>query len=225
MKVALILTGLARKVEEGYNQFWKHVLDNYDVDVYLHCWKDEEWEKVPEVYPNNVFLCQQEPFKFTEYQVGVVSQKDDKARPLKEYDVSGNFRQLPMFYSWQAAYRGMKASGKHYDCIIRSRYDMTTRIPLNLRKLDLEKINISGYPWPGRPDILDDNICVTNMENSDIIFSNIFDEFAEHIKSTGEITFAEKSFSDILRRRGVFSKAVKTPHIQFDLLRIHKIWY
>ena len=45
MKVALMLTGLARKVEEGYEHYWKHIIDNHDVDFYLHCWKDEEWEK------------------------------------------------------------------------------------------------------------------------------------------------------------------------------------
>ena len=47
MKVALLLSGLARKVEEGYKTTWGHVIDNYDTDVYLHAWKDEEWEKVP----------------------------------------------------------------------------------------------------------------------------------------------------------------------------------
>ena len=42
MKVALMLTGLARKVEEGYKHYWKYIIDNHDVDLYLHCWQDEE---------------------------------------------------------------------------------------------------------------------------------------------------------------------------------------
>ena len=45
MKVALMLTGLARKVEEGYKHYWKYIIDNHDVDLYLHCWEDEEYEK------------------------------------------------------------------------------------------------------------------------------------------------------------------------------------
>ena len=29
MKVALMLTGLARKVEEGYKHYWKYIIDNH----------------------------------------------------------------------------------------------------------------------------------------------------------------------------------------------------
>ena len=42
MKVALMLTLCSEKVEEGYNNYWKYIIDNHDVDFYLHCWKDEE---------------------------------------------------------------------------------------------------------------------------------------------------------------------------------------
>ena len=45
-----MLTGLARKVEEGYKQYWKHIIDNNDVDLYLHCWKDEEYDEVKRIY-------------------------------------------------------------------------------------------------------------------------------------------------------------------------------
>ena len=41
MKVALLLTGLARKVEEGYNHYWKHIIENYDTDVYLQFWEEK----------------------------------------------------------------------------------------------------------------------------------------------------------------------------------------
>ena len=30
-----MLTGLARKVQEGYDGYWKHIIDNNDVDLYL----------------------------------------------------------------------------------------------------------------------------------------------------------------------------------------------
>lgn len=31
-----MLTGLARKVQEGYDGYWKYIIDNNDVDLYLH---------------------------------------------------------------------------------------------------------------------------------------------------------------------------------------------
>ena len=103
MKVALMLTGLARKVEEGYNNYWKYIIDNHDVDFYLHCWKDEEWEKVEEVYQNPKFIHVQKPFKFTEYRKGIESPNDDKSRPLKI--MMFVIRTFPMFYSWEETYR------------------------------------------------------------------------------------------------------------------------
>ena len=36
MKIAIMLTGLARKVQEGYDSFWKGIIENNDVDLYLH---------------------------------------------------------------------------------------------------------------------------------------------------------------------------------------------
>ena len=224
MKVALLLTGLARKVQEGYDQYWKYVLDNYDTDVYLHAWKDEEWEKVGSVYPTAKLLLTEAPFKFTKYQIGVESPNDDKSRPLKEYDVWGNFRQLPMFYSWQRGFQALHAISQNYDCVIRSRYDLSSHMPLQLEKLDMNLINVSAFHWGNGP-ILDDNICVTNFENAETIYYNIFDEFTEHIKSTGVITFAEKSFTNILDRRGLSGLSHKSKDIHFQLLRDNKLWY
>ena len=55
MKVPLLLTGL-RKVEEGYNHYWKHIVENYDTDVYLQFWEDEDYEKVLKIYnPKNIY--------------------------------------------------------------------------------------------------------------------------------------------------------------------------
>ena len=106
MKVALVLTGLARKVEEGYRQYWKHIIENYDVDVYLQFWEDEDFETVLKIY-NPVKYVHHKPFKFTEHRKGVTShfangmteldKLDDLSRPLVEYDVAGNFRGFQWF--------------------------------------------------------------------------------------------------------------------------------
>ena len=87
MKVALMLTGLARKVEEGYKQYWKHIIDNNDVDLYLHCWKDEEYDEVKRIYNKPKILFIQKPVKFTKHREGIESPNDDRSRPLEDYDV------------------------------------------------------------------------------------------------------------------------------------------
>ena len=220
MKVALLLTGLPRKVQEGYTHYWKNIVENYDTDVYLHFWEDEEYEKVLEVYNPKKFI-KEIPFKFTEYRCGVVSPNDDMSRPIEQYDVAGNFRALPMFYSWQTGYNLIE---DEYDCIIRSRYDLGTLNEIKLENLDLTKINTSGMHWPGKP-IFDDNLCITNQSNANIIFKNVFNEFVTHIKTTGIINFAEKNFTEILERKGLFDDTIKTNELPFQLLRENKLWY
>lgn len=220
MKVALLLTGLPRKVQEGYTHYWKNIVENYDTDVYLHFWEDEEYEKVLEVYNPKKFI-KEIPFKFTEYRCGVVSPNDDMSRPIEQYDVAGNFRALPMFYSWQTGYNLIE---DEYDCIIRSRYDLGTLNQIKLENLDLTKINTSGMHWPGKP-IFDDNLCITNQSNANIIFKNVFNEFVTHIKTTGIINFAEKNFTEILERKGLFDDTIKTNELPFQLLRENKLWY
>ena len=224
MKVALMLTGLARKVEEGYNNYWKYIIDNHDVDFYLHCWKDEEWEKVEEIYQNPKFIHVQKPFKFTEYREGIESPNDDKSRPLEEYDVWGNFRTFPMFYSWQETYNVLRVSRHKYDCVIRSRYDLGTDINIDLNKLDMDKVNISNHHWGGSP-ITDDNICVLNQENAHILFDDIFTEYIEHSKKIGYIEFAEKNFMNILKRKNLYELVHKSDDLPFQLLRDNKLWY
>lgn len=220
MKVALLLTGLPRKVQEGYTHYWKNIVENYDTDVYLHFWEDEEYEKVLEVYNPKKFI-KEIPFKFTEYRCGVVSPNDDMSRPIEQYDVAGNFRALPMFYSWQTGYNLIE---DEYDCIIRSRYDLGTLNQIKLENLDLTKINTSGMHWPGKP-IFDDNLCITNQSNANIIFKNVFNEFVTHIKTMGIINFAEKNFTEILQRKGLFDDTIKTNELPFQLLRENKLWY
>ena len=224
MKVALMLTGLARKVEEGYEHYWKHIIDNHDVDFYLHCWEDEEWEKVQKVYPNPKYIYIQKPFKFTIYKEGIESPNDDKSRPLEEYDVWGNFRPFPMFYSWQETYRALRLSRHKYDCIIRSRYDLGANVPIDINKLDMSKINISNQHWPNS-EITDDNLCILNQENAQILFDDIFTEYIEHSKKIGYIEFAEKNFMNILKRKNLYHLVNKSNDLPFDLLRDNKLWY
>ena len=224
MKVALMLTGLARKVEEGYKHYWKYIIDNHDVDLYLHCWEDEEYEKGEEVYPNAKYMYIQKPFKFTKYREGIESPNDDKSRPLKEYDVWGNFRTFPMFYSWEETFNALRVSRHKYDCVIRSRYDLGTDINIDLNKLDMSKINISNHHWAGSP-ITDDNLCILNQENAHILFEDIFTEYIEHSKEIGYIEFAEKNFMNILKRKNLYHLVHKSDDLPFQLLRDNKLWY
>lgn len=228
-----MLTGLARKVQEGYNGYWKHIIENYDVDLYLHAWysksdnitNHENSDDILKVYskhgPNILYI--QNPFKFTKYREGIDNPNNDKSRPLEDFDVYGNFRCFPMFYSWESTYQHILNSDIKYDCVIRSRYDIGG-IPLDLNKLDLSKINTASNHWRDS-EIHDDNLCVTNQENSNKLFSKIFTNIVEYHKNIGYIKGAESNFTEFLKRNNLHSISVKSPQINFTLLRDNKLWF
>ena len=221
MKVALLLTGLARKVEEGYNSTWKHVIENYDTDVYLHAWKDEEWEKVPQIYTNKIkSLHIQDPFKFTHFKQGIALPHADKSRPLPQYDVMSCFRQLPMVYSWQKAYQILYDTNISYDFVIRSRYDMGVHHPIDLHSLDSNLI----HHGPGGAHY-DDNLCIANHKHSELLFHNVFDKLISYSRETGILNSAESSWTMILNRAGLQDKARVSSSLSFRLFRDNWLWW
>lgn len=221
MKVALLLSGLPRMVNEGYEKTWKYILENYDTDVYLHAWKDEEWERVNEIYPTAKSIQIQDPFKFTKYKEGIKLPHSDKSRPLPQYDVMSCFRQLPMFYSWQMVYKPMYDSMIDYDVIIRSRYDLGIRNQIDLNNIDMDSINHSNV----HTQFFDDNLCITNKENGDIIFKTIFDDVIKYSKETGFLKSAESSWTSMLERYEIKHLVVKHSPLSFNLLRENKVWW
>jgi hypothetical protein len=220
MKVALVLNGLPRNVKEGYEIYWKHIIENYDTDVYLHFWEDADWQDVLNVYNPTKFICQP-PFPFTKYKENVTSVNDPMARPIKEYDVAGNFTSLPMFYSWQSGYNLID---KKYDCIVRSRFDLGWEVPMDLSKFDLNKINVTNHHW-ANSKIIDDNLLISNQQNCDLLLTDIFDTFCSIIQGDGLIHFAEQNFTNILIKKNLYQYIYKSNDLNFKLLREFKVWY
>jgi hypothetical protein len=224
MKIALLLSGLPRMVNPGYQKTWKRIIDNYDTDVYLHTWKDNswgcEWEEVERVYnfSNVKSLHIQSPFKFTEYKTGISLPHTDKSRPLPEYDVMSCFRQLPMFYSWQKVYQDCYDSKVQYDCIIRSRYDMEIFYPSFMDAINLNVLNIG----PGG-QFFDDNLCISNQDNSNKVFHNIFDRLINKSRESGVLKSAEQTWTGLIDDSGCPAEVNHALH--FRVLREDMVWW
>ncbi len=226
-----MLTGLARKVQEGYNDFWKYIIDNNDVDLYLHAWEskpdevtnNEDSNIVHQVYPNATYVNIEKPFKFTKYREGIKTPRDDKSRPLVDFDVFSNFRSFPMYYSWQSTYENIKSSNVDYDCIIRSRYDIGGD-NLNVSEFDLNKIYTSNHHWKNS-HVHDDNFYISNQSNSDKVFTNIFENIVEFNRDKGVMDSAEENFTKYLERIGLINISEKSDKINFQLLRDDICWW
>jgi hypothetical protein len=220
MKVALLISGLARNVRDGYNQYFSSIINEYDTDVYLHYWEDGEWEDVLKVFSPKKYICVK-PFSFEQYKEGVDSPNDKLARPIYPYNVAGNYTSLPMFYGWQSVYSLVEG---RYDCIIKTRYDIGWSEKIDLGKFDFSKINVTNMHWNNSP-IIDDNIFITNQSMASTILSDVFDVFTNQIKRNGIIYFPERNFTNILLEKDIYKYIHKSNSLNFNLLREFKIWY
>lgn len=224
MKIALLLSGLPGMVYGGFEKTWRHVINNYDTDIYLHAWKDNSWgsnwEDVQSIYnfENVKSIRIQSPFKFTKYKDGISLPHSDKSRPLPEYDVISCFRQLPMFYSWQTVYRDCLDTTIDYDCIIRSRYDMEIFNPTAISSLNLNYLNMG--PSGG---FYDDNLCITNYENAKKVYYNLFDKLIDRSRKSGILNSAEQTWTDIINESGC--PAYVENSLYFRVLREDMLWW
>ena len=217
MKVAIAISGLPRKVEEGYNQFWKQIIEKYNTDVYLHFWEDEEYEKILSLYSPKKYISEK-PFSFADYVNGLEAD-ESLSRPTKPYDVAGNFRGFPMFHGWQKVCELIEGD---YDYVIRGRYDLGGYC--TLENVDPNKINVSAWHW-GSSEICDDNLYVSNSDLYRKIHYDAFDNLIEDAVKLGRIYFQEKNFTRMIDRKGLYDLVIKHPDLKFNLLRENKLWY
>jgi hypothetical protein len=125
-----------------------------------------------------------------------------------------------MFYSWQTVYKPMFDSMVEYDVVIRSRYDLKFIKSIDLANLDVTKLNHNDSFT-----FFDDNICITNKQNADVMFFNIFDELILHSKEVGVLNSAEASWTKLLELKNMKDIVHKTSLLHFELLRDNRVWW
>lgn len=202
MKVGILITGIARHVKDGYEQFYQPLIEKYSPDIFIYSWNDYDVEDIEKYYsPKKIKIV--DPLNFSSY-----SFKYNNSQYVQTY---GGGSLLPMIYCWEKVWQMVD---EKYDCIIRSRFDVRISKVIELEKLDLSKINISNSHWKGS-STMDDNLLITNQENSEKIFRKIFTKISskENLSLTNEI-----NFTNYIEEQGLMSKVVKTD-LPFNLIK------
>ncbi len=212
MKVAIAISGLPRKVEEGYNQFWKSIIEKYNADVYLHFWKDEEYEKILSIYNPKKYIYQ-EPFSFASF-TDIINARDKNSNYSEKYGVGGNMRSFPLFYGWQQL---SSIVDNDYDFIIRGRYDIEGKIP-DLNLLDTSKIYVSGIHWYNI-DRFDDNLFISNSKLFKSTYFDCFDYLMDYARTFGNISFQEENFTTMLLNKSLYNFVQKDMRIKFGIIK------
>jgi len=152
MKIALTLCGQPRNIDVGYKELKKWFLDKYDIDVYMHAWKNKEFKKynffddgklekvykpAPEVYKNILNWYKPKDYIF------------EKEITFDSSDHRGGNNQrlnsqLSFFLSLKRVWDLVEASNIKYDYVIRARYDLlfTHQLGQNCKFFDdISKLN------------------------------------------------------------------------------------
>lgn len=107
------LTDPSSKGLDGFSHLAEHVFSKTDVDVYIHSWDLDNSTKILELYGDFVKGHKFEPqIDFTQ---------------LETYPSKGPRPQSRIFsqlYSVQESFKLLRGSGKNYDCVIKTRFDI-----------------------------------------------------------------------------------------------------
>jgi len=49
MRVALCLSGLPRALQEGYSSLYKHIIEKYNPDIFIHIWTEQLYYNPSEI--------------------------------------------------------------------------------------------------------------------------------------------------------------------------------
>ena len=180
MKVAVIITGLPRNVQEGYDKCWGTYIKEYSADVYLQHWDTYESDVVSKIYPTAQILKSYN-INFEKYTNGI---------NVKNKDFYNSF---PLFYGWNSI---VPFIGEDYDVIIRGRYDITTPF-VDLNSIDLSYFNVCNN-WKGAP-FPDDNFSISGCGVYKLIFENIFSKLVKFSKTNNELYFPERNLYEIMK--------------------------
>ena len=184
MKIALCLTGYVGSLEkfnhqnsseqihigEAFEYYKKNVIQDYDVDIFIHSWDINRKEEILEIYKpcSHIIEPQKEQFKIDhtlfegmqrDIVFGCQSQKYSRMKAIelkKKYEKENNFE---------------------YDFVFLSRFDIAFMKPFNYDELD----NANTYcPDSIRGEQIQDFYYLTNSKKM-----NVIGEFYNHMEECG----------------------------------------
>jgi len=160
MKIALCFSGQARSIEKGYEYYKKNLLDDHDVDVYVHTWQAEGvLDKIKELYKPTV-LSSSPPLQLDVDRKYTNTPNSQKYPPRFTY---------AMFFSMNKCRESMMYSSimnnVKYDWVIRSRTDYALNVKIPFDQLPNEMLYIPNCRMVPTRDFGNDQFAFSSQEN------------------------------------------------------------
>ncbi len=123
MKTAICIAGYfdslvdgSSKGIDGHKHLKERVLSKVDADIYIHSWDVDKKQQILDLYGDKVKKYIFEPqIDFEPYTTGV----DYSNNPRSSQSIL-----FSQFYSIQKSFELLYSNKKHYDCVIKSRFDI-----------------------------------------------------------------------------------------------------
>ena len=168
MKIALCFCGQARSYDIGYDYYWKNLLSQFDVDIYIHSWKFEESGKMLEMYMPKEYL----------FEDKLVGNYD------AIYTNTPNPHKWPPRFTYSALYSMAQVNSLidgDYDWVIKTRTDYALNVRIPFDELDRTKLYIPNCRMVPERDFGNDQFAFGSQEtmNKYMTTWNRVDEYYE----------------------------------------------
>ena len=164
MKIALCFSGQARSFEKGYEYYKKNLLDNYDVDVYIHSWKFDGEEKFLDLYEPKSFKFSdpysntEQGFKLDDYYTHTPNR--EKYPPRFTYSMFDS-----MYRCLELLVHESLNNRTDYDWVIRTRTDYALNVSIPFETLDSNKLYIPNCRMVPERDFGNDQFAFSSYNN------------------------------------------------------------
>lgn len=154
MKTCLLISGLARNVEESFSNIKSSLIDTNNPDIFIHTWVDQEKQpgldkKIIDLYnPKKIIIEERKCFKNS--MLNMERMMASYAKPFQR----DNFLEM-IYSSWYSIQQSNLLKEQYrlenniiYDYSIRARFDINYNIPIDCSKYDKNIIHVSKRDVP-----------------------------------------------------------------------------
>lgn len=151
MNTCLMISGLPRCVERGYENIFKSLIEPNNPDIFIHTWNlnenDDLYKKINNLYKPKIFVSEkQKIFKNTHINLDRMMISHGRSYKLE------NFVEM-IYSSWYSVLQSnlLKEQYKlenniNYDYAIRARFDITYTSKIECYKYDKNIIHVANRP-------------------------------------------------------------------------------
>lgn len=198
MKIALCIAGQPRGFKTAYEYVKRNLLDQYDVDVFIHTWTNDHLEEIGQMY-NPIAMRVEEPLA------------DDFD---KMYPNTPNPQKWPPRFtvaSYYSIYRSCELktieevqSKKTYDWVIRSRFDYALNTVIPFAELDNSKLYIPNCRMVPTRDFGNDQFAFSSSYNMNQYMATYL--YLNHYYDQGVQMIGEEMMKANLHQHGLIGE-------------------